>query len=96
MGCDSTFVENKGKRHQATHDDETDDFGRVPRIGGSSKVETKQYHDHDADDTNTPGPVNGLDALGQLGSWVMNVEEDEQQDEGRPADGKVDPKDPPP
>ena len=73
IACDPTFAEDKQDSHESTNHDKADDLRRVPGVRCTSKVKTKQHHDHEAYDRKAPSPVDGFDTFGELGLRVMHV-----------------------
>ena len=73
IACESTFIEEKQHSHQSTNHDKADDLRRIPGVRCTSKVKTKQHHNHEAYDRKAPSPVDGFDTFGELGLRVMHV-----------------------
>jgi len=77
-------------------DDETDGCGRVPREGNATKLESKQPHDSATNDKDTALPVQSQKTLFHRRARIMQLQEEDKDDEGNSADGKVDIKTPSP
>lgn len=90
------FAVDEDGHHGNAKDQEADDLGRVPRERDTSKVQADEQHKGDAEDTDAATPINGPDASDSGRTGVVDVEEQQQDDEGRAGNWQVDPENPAP
>lgn len=90
------LTEDEEHAHYSSKDDQADDLGRAPRKDLAAKVQAKQQHQSQSEYRDAPEPIDGLDTIDYARLRVVHVEEDEKQDESRPAYRQVDPEAPAP
>jgi len=84
------------QRKQTPEHDQTDHLWRVPRERDPSEIQPQEQHQRQAQDREAPEPVDRLGTLDHLRPRVVHVQEEQEEDEGEPRDGQVEPVGPPP
>ncbi len=67
------FVDHEETADQDTEDNETYDGSRIPRVGDTTKFETKEKHKCPADDCKRASPVDCFQTFPDWCLWVVKT-----------------------
>jgi hypothetical protein len=75
------LVDEKQDHGEDTHNDETKNRARIPRVADSTEFQAEQEHKDTTDDEQSSNPINSFKPFPERGSWCLQVEEEEDDDE---------------
>lgn len=84
------LIDHEHHDHPRAHHNQHENPGVVPLKRRAAEVQPQQHHHQDPDHDETAAPVDGFETLEEGGARVMDVEEEEQQQEGEAREGQVD------
>lgn len=68
---------NEGEDHDASHDEQRDDFCRIPGEDCAAKIETEKHHERKSEKGKDADPIHGLDALSEGRMLVFDIKEEQ-------------------
>lgn len=88
--CYLSLAVDESDDHKAADDEECDHFSGVPGEKGTTKVETEEDHQGEAEESDHAGPIECADAVDERGMFMADVEEEDDENSSKSTDWKVD------